>query len=91
MKLWESDSLGTLALSQPRACIYESIMSSITLKAETPTKQMLGKMQERLKQSRMPKREMAVSTKVEWEVVVEMMKRLKEKKGTETRSSLETG
>lgn len=56
-------------------------MSSITLKAETPTKQMFGKMQERLKQSRMPKREMAVSTKVEWEVAVEMMEEIEGKKG----------
>lgn len=57
-------------------------MSSITLKAETPTKQMFRKMQERLKQSRMPKREMAVSTKVEWEVVVEeMMEEIEGKKG----------
>lgn len=56
-------------------------MSSITLKAETPTKQMFRKMQERLKQSRMPKREMAVSTKVEWEVVVEeMMEEIEGKK-----------
>lgn len=43
---------------------------------------MFRKMQERLKQSRMPKREMAVSTKVEWEVVVEeMMEEIEGKKG----------